>query len=188
MSALLKPLIVVALLVCAGDALHAQDHDAEVLSAAIAHYSSTTKRSPLLVVAGETIEPGRIWLGRFDRAESAEIPASISRELHNRNAKAQPIADIQLPANALLVRDAMSMTRHVTPAGVEIADWSPFTHAYPGYQMMQLAAPVYFTPNQKALVYFWAGLGPDGTQGWLYILEKQGTEWRVTWSDWPWIA
>ena len=177
----------VALLFCVSLALHAQDEDAEVLSAALRHYSNS-KRNPLLVIAAETIETGRISLGRFERAEAPEIPVSIRRELHNRSLKARPIAGIQLPANAMIVREAISMTRHVTPGGAEVADWSPFTHAYPGYRLLQLSVPAYFTPGQKALVYFWAGIGPEGTQGWLYILEKRGSEWHVTWSDSPWIS
>jgi hypothetical protein len=133
----------VALLFCVSLALHAQDEDAEVLSAALRHYSNS-KRNPLLVIAAETIETGRISLGRFERAEAPEIPASIRRELHNRSLKARPIAGIQLPANAMIVREAISMTRHVTPGGAEVADWSPFTHAYPGYQLLQLSVPAYF--------------------------------------------
>ena len=178
-------------LISAGQALQAQSDDAQVLSAAIAHYSATRRNGsqlPLLVIAAETIESDRILLGRFDRAEAPEIPASTIQALRQRNAKAQPIGDIRLPASALLVRDAIGMTRHVTPAGAEVADWSPFTHAYPGSQLVQLAAPAYFTPGQKALVYFWAGIGPEGIQGWLYILEKRGSEWHVTWSESPWIA
>ena len=88
----------------------------------------------------------------------------------------------------MLVLDAISMTRRITPTGAEVADWSPFTHAYPGSQLVQLGAPAYITPRQKALVYFWAGIGPEGIQGWLYILEKRGSEWHVTWSESPWIA
>ena len=137
-----------ALLFCVSLALHAQDEDAEVLSAALRHYSNS-KRNPLLVISAETIETGRISLGRFERAEAPEIPASIRRELHNRSLEAR---------------------------------------AYPGYQLLQLSVPAYFPPGQKALVYFWAGIGPEGTQGWLYILEKQGSEWHVTWSDSPWIS
>ena len=171
--------------------LQAQTDDAQVLSAAIAHYSNAKRNRsepPLLVIAGETIVADRISLGRFERTEAPEIQGPTIRALRERNEKAEPVGDIRLPANALVVRDAMAMTRHVTPAGAEITDWSPFTHAYPGHQLMQLAAPVYFTAGQKALVYFWAGTGPEGTQGWLYILEKRGSEWHVTWSDWPWIA
>ena len=169
-----------------GQSLPAQGDDAHVLAAAIAHYSNS-KNNPLVVVAGEALDTSRISLGRFERGEAAEIPASIVRELRSRNTEAQSVGDIALPANALIVRDAISMTRHVTPTGAEVADWSPFTHAYPGYQLLQLAAPAYVAPEQKAVVYFWAGLGPEGTQGWLYILEKRGSEWHVTWSDSPWI-
>jgi hypothetical protein len=170
---------------CAG--LLAQTDDALVLSAAIAHYSAT-KSNPLLVVSSDTIATDRISLGRFERADTVEIPRSIREELRTRNVTSRPIAAIQPPANAVIVRDAISMTRHVTPAGAEVADWSPFTHVYPGYQLLQAAAPAYFTSGEKALVYFWAGLGPEGTQGWLYILEKRGSEWHVTWSESPWIA
>jgi len=166
----------------------ASGDDAQVLSAAIAHYSNTRSNRPLLVIAGETMEPDYIRLGRFERGEAAELPASIVRELRNRNTSAQAVSDIALPAHPMIVRDAISMTRHATPAGAVVADWSPFMHAYPGYQLLQLAAPVYFTPGQRALVYFWAGIGPEGTQGWLYILEKRGSDWHVTWSDWPWIT
>lgn len=174
-----------------GQDLQAGGDDARVLSAAIAHYGATQRNGsqpPLLVIATETIESNRILLGRFDRATAPEIPASIIEALRQRNAKAQPIGDIRLPANALLVRDAISMTRQVTPAGAEVTDWSPFMHAYPGSQLMQLGTPAYFTPGARALVYLWAGIGPEGTQGWLYILEKRGVEWQVTWSESPWIA
>lgn len=188
MSARLKLSIVVALLFCVSHALHAQDRDSEVLSAAIAHYSNTKNRSPLMVVAGETIQADQIRMGHFEQAEAVEVPASIRLELRTRNAAVRPIAGIHLPANAMIVRDAISMTWHLTPAGAEVADWSPFMHAYPGHQLLQLALPAYFTPGQKALVYFWAGIGPEGRQGWLYILEKRGSEWQVTWSDSPWIS
>ena len=110
----------VALLLCASHSIRGEGQDTEVLSAAIAHYSNS-KSAPLLVVASETIEATRISLGRFERAETTEIPASIIRELRSRNAKARPIANLQLPANAILVRDAISMTRHFTPAGTEVA-------------------------------------------------------------------
>lgn len=191
MSAHSKLSVVVALLVCASHTVHAQSQDAEVLSAAIAHYSNTKSKrgeQPLLVIAGETIEAARIVLDRVERADSPDVSSAIIRELRERNAKAQPIGDIRLPANATLVRDAISMTRHVTPTGAEATDWSPFTHAYPGSQLVQLGAPAYFTPGARALVYLWAGLGPEGTQGWLYILEKRGDEWQVTWSASPRIA
>ena len=181
----------VVLLFCASHALHAQGQDAEVLSAAIAHYSnarSNRSEPPLLVIAAETIEAERISLGRFERAQTPELTGSITRELRERNTRAKTVGEVRLPANAMLVRDALSMTRHVTPTGAEVADWSPFTHAYPGSQLVQLAAPAYFEPGRKALVYFWAGIGPEGTQGWLYILEKRGDEWQVTWSESPWIT
>ena len=180
--------VAVVLVLCASHAVHAQHQDAEVLSAAIAYYSNTKSSSPLLVIAGETIPADQIRMGHFERAEAVEIPASITLELRNRNAEMRPIGDIQLPANTMIVRGAISMTRHFTPGGEEVADWSPFMHAYPGHQLLQLAMPAYFTPDQKALVYFWAGIGPEGTQGWLYILERRGSEWRVTWSDSPWIS
>jgi hypothetical protein len=130
----------------------AQSDDAQVLSAAIAHYSNS-KKNPLLVVAGETLD--------------------------ERNAQAQPVGEIQLPANAMLVRNAVSLTRHVSPNGAEVEDWSPFTHAYPGYQLVQLSAPVYSTPGARARVYLRAGIGPEGTEGWLYTLEKRGNVWQV---------
>ena len=185
-------LLVVGWLVLAwmGSGLVAQSDDAEVLSAAIAHYSVMQRsgtQAPLLIVTAETIQGEHIPLAFFEPA-APEIPSSIVRELHERNATGQLLGGIRLPANAILVPGAIDLTRHVTPTGTEVADWSPFTHAYPGAQLMQLAAPVYFSPGKKALVYFWAGLGPLGTQGWLYILEKQGSEWHVTWSKSPWIA
>ena len=183
--------IAVALLVCSSHIIHAQGQDAEVLSAAIAHYSnarSNRSEPPLLVIAAETIEADRISLGRFERTQSHELTGSITRQLRERNTRAQTVGEIRLPANAMLVRNALSMTRHITPTGTEVADWSPFAHAYPGSLLLQLAAPVYFEPGRKALVYFWAGIGPEGTQGWLYILEKRGDAWQVTWSESPWIT
>ena len=170
-----------------GQGALAQGDDAHVLAAAIAHYS-TSRKNPLLIVAGETIEANHISLGRFERGEAADIPASIVREVRHRNSRAESIGDVALPANARIVRDAISMTRHATPTGAEVADWSPFTHAYPGYQLLQVAAPAYFTPGDRALVYFWVGIGSEGTQGWLYVLEKRGAEWHVTWSESPWVA
>ena len=190
MSAQARLLVAVALLLCATHPLHAQSQDAEVLAAAIAYYSSATSNrseSPLLVIAGETIEADRILLDSFERAERPDIPASIIRELRERNARARALGEIRLPAKTMVVRDAIGMIRHVTPAGAEVLDWSPFVHAYPGSQLVQVAAPAYFTVGEKALVYFWAGIG-QGIQGWLYVLEKRGSEWHVTWSDSPWIA
>lgn len=156
MSARLKNSTLVVLLFCVGASLDSQDHDAEVLSAAIAHYSNTKSEQsggpPLLVIAGETLE---------------------------RNTKAQPVGEIQLPPNAMLVHNAVSLTRHVAPSGAEVEDWSPFTHAYPGYQLVQLSAPVYSTPGARARVYLRAGIGIEGTQEWLYTLEKRGNVWQV---------
>jgi len=176
MSARLNLSTVVVLLLCASPAPHAQDQDAEVLSAAIAHYSNS-KNNPLLVVAAETIEASRILLDHVQHTDSPDWPGAL-RELRERNAKVQSIGDVRLPANAALVRDALSLIRRVTPSGAEVSDWSPFTHAYPGSQLVQLAAPAYFTPGQKALVYFSAATDGEG-QGWVYILEKRGAEWLV---------
>ena len=190
MSARLKFSIAVALLFCVSDAVQAQDHDAEVLSAAIAHFSNTkTKQNgepPLLVIAGETIEAARIGLDHIEWADSPDVSRAVIRELRERNANSQTIGEVHLPANAVLVRDALSLIRRLTPTGAEVSDWSPLTHAYPGYQLVQLAAPVYFTPGQRALVYFSTTIGPGAMQGWVYVLEKRGEEWHVTSSESPW--
>ena len=137
----------------ASQGLLAQGDDAHVLTVAIAHYSNS-RNNPLLVVAGETLDG-------------------------ERNTTAQPVGEIRLPANAMLVHNAISLTRHVSSNGAEVEDWSPFTHAYPGYQLVQLGAPVYSTPGAQAHVYLRAGIGPEGTQGWLYTLEKRGDAWQV---------
>ena len=172
----------------AGVAQNAQasGNDAPVFSAVIAHHSDS-KTNPLLVVAAETMEASRIILNSLERDGHPYVSSSLVRELRERNAKAQPIGDVRLPANAVLVPDALSLIRRVTPTGAELSDWSPFTHAYPGYQLLQLAAPAYFTPGQRALVYLSTAMEGQ-TQGWAYILEKQGTEWRVTWSESLWRA
>ena len=68
--------------------LLAQTDDAQVLSAAIAHYSNAKRNRsepPLLVIAGETIVADRISLRRFERAETPEIQGSTIRALRERN-------------------------------------------------------------------------------------------------------
>ena len=186
MSARLKISTLVVLLFCVGDSLDSQDHDAEVLSAAIAHYSHTKSKQsgepPLLVIAGETLESTRITLDRVEHAP--DTSSAIIRELRQRNAKVQALGEVRLPASAVFVRDALSLIRRFTPAGAEVSDWSPFTHAYPGSQLVQLAAPAYFTPGQKALVYFSTATDGEGRE-WVYVLERRGAEWHVTSSESP---
>jgi hypothetical protein len=180
-------LTAVAFLFCVGQALSAQDQDVEVLSAAIAHYSNSNNH-PLLVVAGETLEASRIILDRYERDGSPDTSGAIIQALRERNSNVQSVGDVRLPPNAVLVRDALSLIRRFTQSGAEVSDWSPFTHAYPGYRLVQFAAPAYLTPGQRALVYLAAASGAEEFEGTIYILEKRAGQWHVTSSDSPWRA
>ena len=181
----------IAIVLCWGQDPRAQSEDPNVWAAVIEHYSQTDRaRSQRfrLVIAAETTGSAQMSLGRFEREGTSEIPPSLIRELRERNAVSQDVRGLRLPSNAVLVPGVRRLIMQTTASGGETPDWLPFVKSYPGSELLQFAAPAYDTAGQRALAYFWVGLGPEGVQGWLYILEKRGSEWKVTWLDSPWIA
>jgi len=184
-------LMSIAILLCFGQDPRAQSEDASVWSAVIEHYRETHRDESQrfrLVVAGETTVSAHMLLGRFEQQDTSEIPPSMIRELRGRNAVSQALRGLRLPSDAVLVPGVRRLIMRSTASGGETPDWLPFVKSYPGALLLQFAAPAYDTSGQRALAYFSVGLGPEGLQGWLYILEKQGSEWKVTWLDSPWIA